>query len=143
MRDLISQFTDILAVVALFALALAVLVAYNSATISQDERTREVATMLAFGLPARRVMASAMIESGIVGVLGTLIGIAGGLAALSWLVYVLFPDTMPDFGLDPSISVGTVAAAVGLGIFAVAMAPLLTWRRLARMNLPGTLRVVE
>ncbi len=143
MRDVISQFTDILAIVALFALALAMLVAYNSATISQDERTREVATMLAFGLPARRVMASAMIESGMIGLLGTVIGVAGGLGALSWLVYVLFPDTMPDFGLDPALSVGTLALAVCLGVLAVALAPLLTWRRLTRMNLPGTLRVVE
>ncbi len=135
--------TDILAVVALFALALAVLVAYNSATISEDERTREVATMLAFGLPARRVMASAMIESGIVGVLGTLIGIAGGLAALSWLVYVLFRTRCPTSVWTRQSRSETIAAAVGLGIFAVAMAPLLTWRRLARMNLPGTLRVVE
>jgi hypothetical protein len=33
--------------------------------------------------------------------------------------------------------------AVGLGIVAVALAPLLTWRRLTRMKLPATLRVVE
>ncbi len=143
MRNVVAQFTDILAIVAFFALLLAMLVAYNSATISQDERTREVATMLAFGLPARRVMASAMIESGIVGIVGTLVGLVGGLAALGWLVYVLVPDTMPDFGLDPTLSVGTIALALCLGVLAVAAAPLLTWRRLARMNLPATLRVVE
>jgi putative ABC transport system permease protein len=143
MRDLISQFTDILAVVATFALLLAVLVAYNSATISQDERMREIATMLAFGMPAKRVMASAMIESGIVGLLGTMLGIAGGIGTLAWLVYGLFPDTMPDFALDPALSVGTLAMAVFLGVVAVSAAPLLTWRRLLRMDLPGTLRVVE
>jgi putative ABC transport system permease protein len=143
MRDLIAMFFEILGVVAVIALILAVLVAYNSATISQDERTREVATMLAFGLPARRVMGSAMVESAIVGVVGTVIGIAGGFAVLAWLAYGVFPATMPDFGLDPAVSLQTLATAVGLGIVAVALAPALTWRRLTRMNLPAKLRVVE
>jgi putative ABC transport system permease protein len=135
--------TDILSAAAIIALLLALLIAYNSASITQDERTRETATMLAFGMPARRVMASAMIESGLIGLLGTVIGLAGGLAALSWLVYGLLPSSMPDFALDPAISPGTLVVAVGLGIVAVALAPVLTWRRLTRMNLPATLRVVE
>jgi putative ABC transport system permease protein len=143
MRDVVSQLTDILGVVALIALLLAVLVAYNSASISQDERTREVATMLAFGLPARRVMGASVIESGLIGLLGTAMGMVGGLAAVTWLVYGLLPSSMPDFGLDPVISPGTLLVAVGLGIVAVSLAPLLTWRRLTRMNLPATLRVVE
>jgi putative ABC transport system permease protein len=143
MRDLVAQFTDILSVVAFIALLLAFLVAYNSATISQDERTREVATMLAFGLPVRRVMASAMVESGLIGSIGTVAGVAGGYGALIWLTYGLLPTSMPEFALDPSISAGTVLIAIGLGVVAVALAPLLTWRRLTRMNLPATLRVVE
>jgi putative ABC transport system permease protein len=143
MRDLIAMFMEILGVVAVIALILAVLVAYNSATISQDERTREVATMLAFGLPARRVMASAMVESALIGLLGTIIGLAAGFLALIWLIYGVFPATMPDFGLDPAITLQTFATAIGLGIVAVALAPLLTWRKLARMDLPAKLRVVE
>jgi putative ABC transport system permease protein len=143
MRDVVAQLTEVLSVVALIALALAVLVAYNSATISQDERTREVATMLAFGLPVRRVMGSAMVESALIGVIGTAIGIAGGFVALIWLVYSLLPTSMPDFGLDPAIGVPTLLTAVGLGIVAVALAPVLTWRRLTRMDLPAKLRVVE
>ena len=77
------------------------------------------------------------------GVLGTLFGIVGGIGTLAWLVYVLFPDTMPDFGLDPALSAGTFGVIVCLGVAAVAAAPLLTWRRLLRMNLSATLRVVE
>jgi putative ABC transport system permease protein len=143
MRDVVAQLTEVLGIVAVIALALAVLIAYNSATISQDERTREVATMLAFGLPVRRVMGSAMIESALVGVIGTGIGIIGGFLALIWLVHSLLSSSMPDFGLSAAISAGTLLTAVALGILAVALAPLLTWRRLTRMNLPATLRVVE
>lgn len=143
MRDLVGEFTDVLSFVALIALLLAFLVAYNSATISQDERRREVATMLAFGLPIRKVLGSAVVESGLIGILGTLVGIGGGFLALTWLVYGLLPTSMPDFALDPAISVGTVLTAVLLGVVAVALAPVLGVRRLTRMDLPATLRVVE
>jgi putative ABC transport system permease protein len=143
MRDLVAQFTEILGVVAVVALILALLVAYNSATISQDERRREVATMLAFGVPIRRVLAAAMIESGLIGLLGTIVGIIGGFGALTWFVYGLIPTSMPDFALDPVLSVGTIALATGVGVGVVALAPILTWRRLTRMDLPATLRVVE
>ncbi len=143
MRDLIAMFMEILGIIAVIALILAVLVAYNSATISQDERTREVATMLAFGWPVRRVLGSAVTESALIGLLGTVIGIAAGFVALNWLIYGVFSSTMPEFGLDPAVSPQTLIAAVGAGIVAVALAPLLTGRRLTRMNLPATLRVVE
>lgn len=143
MRDMVTQFNDILGVVSLIALLLALLVAYNSATISQDERRREVATMLAFGLPVRRVLGSASVESGLVGLLGTALGVVAGFGALVWLTYGLLPTSMPEFALTPAISAQTVLLAVFVGIGVVALAPLLTWRRLTRMNLPATLRVVE
>ena len=111
MRDLIAMFIEILSVVAVIALILAVLVAYNSATISQDERTREVATMLAFGLPARRVLGSAVIESALIGVVGTAIGIVGGFVVLVWLVYWRLPRHHAGFRARP----GGLAADPGHG----------------------------
>ena len=143
MQSLVSQFTDILAFVGFIALALALLVAYNSATISQDERTRELATMLAFGLPIKRVLGSAMVESGLIGLLGTIAGIAGGFGALAWLVYGLLPTSMPEFAMKPALSIGTLLLAVGVGVVVTGLAPALTGRRLTRMNLPAKLRVVE
>jgi putative ABC transport system permease protein len=127
----------------LIALLLAMLVAYNSATISQDERTRELATMRAFGLPIRHILGQAMVESGLIGLLGTVVGVAGGFAALVWLSYGLLPSSMPDFALTPAVSPGTILTAAGLGIVVVALAPVLAIRRLTRMDLPATLRVVE
>ena len=40
-------------------------------------------------------------------------------------------------------SLGTALTAAMLGIVAVGLAPLLTVRRLRRMDVPATLRVVE
>jgi putative ABC transport system permease protein len=42
-----------------------------------------------------------------------------------------------------TISAGSLLAAAAVGIAAVALAPLLTARRLRRMDVPSTLRVVE
>lgn len=46
-------------------------------------------------------------------------------------------------GIALTLSGGTVLAAVLLGAGAVAVAPLFTLRRLRRMDVPSTLRVVE
>ena len=45
------------------ALLIAVLIAFNSASINMDERTREHATMFAFGLPVGTVLRLAVIEN--------------------------------------------------------------------------------
>jgi len=37
----------------------------------------------------------------------------------------------------------SVVVALGLGVLAVALAPILTLRKLRRMDIPSTLRVIE
>ena len=49
-----------------------------------DEPRREHATMFAFGVPVRRVIALSIQESLIIGILGTLIGIGVGFLLLNW-----------------------------------------------------------
>jgi putative ABC transport system permease protein len=66
-----------------------------------------------------------------------------GVLVVRWVVTTTMRTTMPDLGLDVAISAGTVVIAIALGMLAVAIAPLLTLRRLRRMDIPGTLRVVE
>jgi hypothetical protein len=46
-------------------------------------------------------------------------------------------------GVDVAVSSSTLITVAVLGIVAVSAAPLLTIGRLRRMNIPGTLRVVE
>ena len=126
-----------------FALALALLIAFNSTSISADERARENATMLAFGIRVRGALGIAVGESLITGILGTLLGIGGGLLVIGWVVNQTLPDTLPDLGLVVSISGSSILVASLVGVLAVALAPLLTARRLRRMDIPSTLRVVE
>lgn len=99
--------------------------------------------MQAYGLGVRTILALNTLESVLVGLIGTMIGLVLGWLVLSYMVGVQIPQTMPDIGIIASIAPLTVLVAVGLGVLAVAAAPLLTGRKLRRMDIPATLRVME
>jgi putative ABC transport system permease protein len=142
-RATMDQFLGILQIIVWAVLLLAVLIAFNSSSISADERAREHATMFAFGLPTRTVLALAMAESALIGVMATVLGIAAGMALTWWLVESLFTQTVPDIMLATAVDPFTFVIAALVGIAAVALAPVLILRRLRRMDIPATLRVVE
>lgn len=143
MSGTLDMFTGILGVVALVALLLAILIAINSASISAEERRREHATMLAYGLSYRLVLGLGMLEGVLIGLLGTIIGLALGWALTRLMVYGQLPQTLPEVAMTAQVGARTVLIAVVLGVAAVALAPLVTARRLAHMDVPGTLRLVE
>ncbi len=142
-RSLLQTFVGILRIAEVTVLLLALLIAYNAVSITLDERRREQATMLAFGLPPRRVLALAVAESSLIGLLGTVLGLVAGYWALRWSVEVLLADALPDLGVRAVLSWSTLLTTVLLGVGAVAVAPLLSARRVRRMDVPATLRVVE
>jgi putative ABC transport system permease protein len=142
-EDSLKDFTAIFQVLQLFILFLALLIAYNATSINADERARERATLFAFGLPVRRVVTLEIVEGVLIGLLGTAVGIGVGMAVVRWIVTTTMESTMPDMALDVVVSGNTAITAMVLGVLAVAIAPLLTIRRLRRMDIPGTLRVVE
>jgi putative ABC transport system permease protein len=142
-RDVVAQLLDVLLIIEIAVLGLAILIAFNSSAISADERAREHATMFAFGVPTKWVLGNAVVESVIVGTAGVLGGIALGGLIVRYITNVLLPSTMPELTVHPTVSFATMVTAVVVGIGAVTLAPLFTARRLRRMNIPATLRVVE
>jgi hypothetical protein len=122
---------------------LALLIAFNTTTIGVDERAREHATMLAFGLPPRTVLGMTTVETVLIGVFGTAVGIAGGYGLLRWMTATTIPSVLPEIGVTPTLSTPTVVQALALGVLTVAIAPLFTMRRTRRMDIPSTLRVME
>ena len=84
-----------------------------------------------------------IIEGLLYGALGTIIGLGIGVWINHWLITGVLSSTMPDMSMDVIVSAQTMLTAVTLGAIAVGAAPLLTLRRLRRMDVPGTLRVVE
>ncbi|MGE5527309.1 MAG: FtsX-like permease family protein, partial [Methanosarcina sp.] len=142
-RERIDDFVGVLRLIEGFALALVLLIAFNSSSIGIDERRRENATMLAFGVPATRAMRLVVEESLITGVLGTLLGMLGGYLLVRYLVTSSLAETLPDLGMLVHIAIGSVLVAAAVALAAVALAPLLSARRVARMDIPSTLRVME
>jgi putative ABC transport system permease protein len=143
MRASLDEFIGILQVAALVTLLLALLIAVNTTSIGMDERSRDHATMLAFGLPARTIIGLTIAESVLVGMAATLGGIAGGYGVLVWMAATTIPTVLPEIGVVATLSMSTVATAFCLGVVTVALAPLFNARRLQRMDIPSTLRVME
>jgi putative ABC transport system permease protein len=143
MRSGLAEFLGILRVAAAVTLLLALLIAVNTASIGMDERTREHATMLAFGLPVHTVLLMTTVESLLIGAAGSVLGIAGGYGMLVWLTATTIPVVLPEIGVTAAVNAATMLAALLLGMATVAAAPLLTLRRLQRTDIPSTLRVVE
>jgi putative ABC transport system permease protein len=141
--EALDQFVGVLVIAGLAVLALALLIAFNAVRITVDERSREHATMRAFGLPVRTVMGVVVKESVIVGVLATIIGTVAGFVFLDWMLQSLASRTLPDLRIESYLSPATLLLAVGVGVVAVALAPLFLIRRLTKMSIPDTLRVME
>ncbi len=142
-RRYMDDFLAILRITQFVTLLLAVLIAVNTMSIATEERRREHATMMAFGIPRRSILRNAVVESVLIGALGTLAGIAGGLVLLGWIVNVVSRETYPDLGLPITLSAASIATTALVGLVAVGLSPLLGAGGLRRMDIPSTLRVVE
>jgi putative ABC transport system permease protein len=143
LRATVDAYSGAIQMVVFITLGLVLLVAFTSASVAVDEQRREYATMFAFGLPPLSGLRVAMTESLATGVLGTLLGLAAGLAVAAWTVGTLLSGVFPDLGLHTTLTTGSIVATLIIGIGAVALAPLFTFRRLRRMDIPSTLRVRE
>ena len=99
--------------------------------------------MFAFGVRVRTVLRMAVVENLILGIVATIAGVVAGWLLLRAIIAIRIPSTLPDLEVIPVISPTTLVISVVLGVLAVALAPLLTVRKLRRMDVPATLKVVE
>lgn len=109
-QSVLSRFTSFITGIAVISLVVGAIGIANMMLVSVTERTREIGIMKAIGAHRRDIVQLFLVESVILGVvgsvLGTAVGLAGGYAAAS---YLAFPVTFaPEwFG---------VAVAVGIGV---------------------------
>ena len=139
----VDEFLGAIVLTETIVFGLALLIAFNATSISTEERRRENATMFAFGVPVRSAVRIAIAENVVMGLLATLLGILGGMLLVQWMVNSMLPDTFPELSVTPTLGAGSILLTLGAGLGAVTLAPLMTARRLRRMDLPATLRVVE
>ncbi len=84
--NLLGTFTAFPTMVALLGLIVGGVVIANSVALTTMERRREIAVMKSVGLQRERVLFMILLENGILGLIGGLIGVGIGLAALVGLI---------------------------------------------------------
>lgn len=124
-------------------LFIALLIAFNSTSINIDDRIREVATMFAFGVRRKTVTWVLIGENAILGLLGTVLGGWLGWVVLNQLLAARMEVMMEELGLLITMAPLSLLLAAVLGIGVVALTPLLSGRKLRRIDVPSTLRVME
>ncbi len=142
-QELLDEFASVFRVIQVFVLGLALLIAFNTANINTDERSRDHATMFAYGVPVRRVLGILAMEGFVLGLLATVLAIGLGYGLLIWILRVVLPDSIPHLGVDLAVDLPAMAVILAVGIAVIALAPALTVRKLRRMDVPATLRVLE
>ena len=115
LREGLGDFAAIIWVVIAIAVVLVLLIAFNSTAIAADERAREHATMFAYGLPVRTVLRLAVVESLIMGLLATALGIALGIAILGWVVNVNLKEVLPELGVVVVLAPSSIVLALLCG----------------------------
>jgi hypothetical protein len=85
----------------------------------------------------------AIVESILLGIFSTLLGLAGGYVLARWFIDVLAARVLPDLGLHLLLTPGSLITVGVLGIAAVAITPVFGWRRLRSLNVPSALRLME
>jgi putative ABC transport system permease protein len=141
--ELLNQYMGIFRVLQFIVLIMAFFIAFNSTRSNLDERRRDIATMLAYGTRLRTVLRTAITENFITGILGTVVGIGLGWWVLNSTILSLFESEAPELHVVLDISLATFGWAVLIGVIAVALTPIVMMRRLIRMDIPSTLRVIE
>jgi putative ABC transport system permease protein len=131
-----------LTVFAVIALLVAALSIYNTFAILVAQRARESALLRAVGASRGQILRSALAETLVVGVVGSVVGWAGGIgiAALLKGVFDGFGFALPAGGLVFRTS--SALLAVGVGVLATVLAGLVPAVRASRVPPVAALRAV-
>ncbi len=124
LNRIIDQFTSFPILVAALALVVGGIVIANSVALATLERRREIAIMKAVGLQRERVLGMLLLEYGLLGLIGGLIGVGlGGIGLLLLLIQAFGGE------LGRSIPYVTALELMGLCVLIALGAAILTaWR---------------
>ena len=99
---------------ALIAVVVAALGIVNTLTMNVLERVREIGVLRAAGMTTRQVRRTVVVEAGILGVVGSILGIVTGLVAGALMIVLAGGGIVPSLAL-PWASIG-LAAVLGIGM---------------------------
>lgn len=133
--DLINRFTNLVNSILALPLLLSLLsllggsiLIANNVALSVLERRKEVGVLKALGAKPRRVLGMLLWESGILGLLGSVLGIGGALVVMSVVQFLVNRSTVYA-NLSITFSPLTLGLVIGLGVGLALVATVLSaWR---------------
>jgi putative ABC transport system permease protein len=136
-----SSFVPLLALVAVLAAGIAAVLVYDVVALSLEEHRREQAVLAAVGAAPGVVAAGPLLDVGLLGLLGGLLGVAGGAAVARPILAPLSAFTEAIFGVPLAVHVDPTDVLLGVGFgLAVGLAAVVRpTRRLATMDVAGEL----
>jgi putative ABC transport system permease protein len=142
-EGLLEGYIGVFTAIQFVVLGMAFLVAFNTTRTNMEERRRDLATMFAFGTRVRTALRMAMTENLIIGLMGTALGIGLGWLLLNTTLLEMFERDAPELHTVMHVSSSTYGWAALIGVVVVAVTPIFLTRRLTKMDIPSTLRIVE
>ncbi|MHB1137905.1 MAG: ABC transporter permease [Microthrixaceae bacterium] len=105
----------------------------NTMTLSIFERRRELGMVRALGMTRQQVGRMVRIEAVLIGLLGTIIGMAAGIL-LSWVIISSLSESLGG-GIDLAFNWARVGMIFGVGVLVGVLASLLPARRATRLDM--------
>jgi putative ABC transport system permease protein len=114
--------TQVLLIFALVSLFVGSFIILNTFSILVAQRTREFALFRSLGASRRQVLVATLAEAGVVGVIASALGLAGGFGVAAGLqaLFKAVGFTLPSYGLvfRPMTAVWALAVGIGVSLFA-------------------------
>jgi putative ABC transport system permease protein len=121
-QTMLSYFNTFLLIFAVVALLVGAFMIFNTFSITVAQRTRENGLMRALGASKRQVLGTVLLEAVVVGIIASLIGLAGGVAVAMGLKAMLsaLGFGMPSAGIVFTARTALIAGLAGLAVTIVA-----------------------
>lgn len=120
-----NLFSTVLTIFAAIALLVGCFVIYNVFRITSAQRQQESALMRAIGASRSQVVKSLFIEAGVVGVVGSLLGFAGGVALATIILRILKAVGSGPSSTSLTINVGSLVITLVVGFLVTVLCA--TW----------------
>lgn len=138
-ESLVRVYSAVVNLASLFALFIGVFIIYNAFAIAVTQRRSEIGVLRALGATRAQIRGLFLIESAVLGLAGSVIGLAFGIllargssSYISGFLEQVYgvPQKVEDIALDPALMLGAVA----LGVAASMVAAFLPARNAARVD---------
>jgi putative ABC transport system permease protein len=110
-----------MSITSFIAMLVGVFIIFNSFTIAVNQRWKEIGILRAIGVEANAVTGMFLAEALVIGVIGSVLGVAGGFAAAAFAAKIMGSIAASVYGVvatgaPPSLHGGPIALALALGL---------------------------